>query len=179
LAAALLAAVCRGEQRVTDPGESSVADLLGQYASILRALRERGVVRSANAPAGDYAEWLFAKALGGTLVDNFSVKSYDLTLVDGVRVQVKTRVISDPPRRGQLQTSPFRSWDFHLAGLLLLRDTDYAVLRAALVPVAVVEAQSTFRPHVNGAVVQMNDALLGHPEARDVTADLRRAAIEG
>jgi hypothetical protein len=67
---------------MTESDDASVAELLGQYAGILRTLRERGVVRSANAPAGDYAEWLFAKALGGTLVDNFSVKSYDLTLPD-------------------------------------------------------------------------------------------------
>lgn len=156
--------------------EVSVADLLGQYAAILRDLRTRGVVRSANAPAGDYAEWLFARALGGRLVENFSVKSYDLTLPDEIRVQVKTRVVSDPPRRAQVQTSPFRSWDFHLAGLLLLRDTDYGVLRAALVPVEVVRELSVFRAHVNGAVVHMTDSLLGHQSARDVTHDLRQAA---
>jgi hypothetical protein len=107
------------------------------------------------------------------------VKSYDLTLPDETRIQVKTRVVSDPPRRGQVQTSPFRSWDFQHAGLLLLRDTDYAVLRAALVPVEVVQAQSSFRAHANGSVVQMTDTLLGHPSASDVTEELRLAALDG
>jgi hypothetical protein len=75
---------------------------------------------------------------------HFSVKSYDLALPDGARVQVKTRVVSAPPRRGHLQTSPFNSCDFQLAGLLLLRDSDYA----ALVPVDVVREQLVFRAHV-------------------------------
>ncbi|MEX2654251.1 MAG: hypothetical protein WD532_04380, partial [Acidimicrobiia bacterium] len=66
-----------------------MGDLLSSYAAILAELRERGVVRSANAPAGDYAEWLCSRALGATLVDNFSVKSHDLVLSDGRRVQVK------------------------------------------------------------------------------------------
>jgi hypothetical protein len=52
-------------------------------------------------------------------------------------------------------------------------------LRAALVPVEVVQAQSSFRAHVNGAVVQMTDTLLGHPSASDVTEDLRLAALDG
>lgn len=70
-------------------------------------------------------------------------------LADGRRVQVKTRVTSDPPRAGQLQTSPFRSWDFGLAAFVLLRDYDYAVRRAVLLPVEVVRAQSTYRSHTD------------------------------
>lgn len=156
----------------------SVGELLSSYAKILAELRERGVVRSANAPAGDYAEWLCARALGATLVDNFSVKSHDLVLVDGRFVQVKTRVTSEPPKAGQLQTSPFRSWDFDLGALVLLRDYDYAVRRAVLLPVEVVRAQSTFRSHVNGSVVMMRGALLNHEDAEDITDRLRAAAGE-
>jgi len=89
--------------------EQTVADLLAGYARILAELRRRGVVRSNNAPAGDYAEWLAARGLGGALADNSSVKSYDITLPSGERVQVKARVVSEPPIAGQLQTSPFRS----------------------------------------------------------------------
>jgi len=154
----------------------TVGELLASYAKILAELRERGVVRSANAPAGDYAEWLCSRALRATLVDNFSVKSHDLVLADGRRVQVKTRVTSEPPKAGQLQTSPFRSWDFDLAAFVLLRDHDYAVRRGILVPVEVVRAQSTYRSHVNGSVVMMRSALLDHNDAKDVTDQLRAAA---
>jgi hypothetical protein len=156
--------------------EASVAEILSGYARILAELRRRGIVRSANAPAGDYAEWLCARALSATLVDNFSVKSHDLVLADGRRVQVKARVTSDPPRAGQLQTSPFRSWDFDLAAFVLLRDHDYEVLRGVLVPVEVVRAQASFRRHVNGFVVLMRGALLDHHEAQDITDRLRAAA---
>ncbi len=154
----------------------TVGELLSIYAEILAELRERGVVRSANAPAGDYAEWLCSRALGASLVDNFSVKSHDLVLADGRRVQVKTRLTSEPPKAGQLQTSPFRSWDFDLAALVLLRDYDYAVRRAVLLPVEVVRAQSSYRSHVNGSVVIMKGALLDHEDAEDITDQLRTAA---
>jgi hypothetical protein len=154
----------------------STAELLSGYAQTLAELRRRGVVRSNNAPAGDYGEWLTARALGGTLVENFSVKSYDLTLPAGERVQVKTRVVSAPVRRGQLQASVFRSWDFELAALVLLRDNDYAVHRAALVPVQVVQSSAVRVEHVNGWRLVMTDDVLAHPEAQDFTDAAREAA---
>lgn len=40
------------------PAEQTVPELLAGYAMVLAELRRRGVVRSANAPAGDYGEWL-------------------------------------------------------------------------------------------------------------------------
>lgn len=58
----------------------STQELLQGYAGTLAELRRRGLIRSGNAPAGDYSEWITARALHGTLVDNFSVKSYDLTM---------------------------------------------------------------------------------------------------
>ena len=42
-------------------------DLLRLHADVLRELRQRGVVRSENGPAGDYAELLVARALELTL----------------------------------------------------------------------------------------------------------------
>lgn len=136
------------------------------------------MVRSGNAPAGDYAEWITARALRGTLVDNFSVKSYDLTTPDGARVQVKTRVVGLPLRRGQLQASVFRSFDFELAALVLLRDIDYAVHRAVLVPAALVQAKALRVEHVNGWRLTMTPDVLDHQEAQDFTAKARRAAAE-
>ena len=155
----------------------SVAALLASYCRLLAELRKREVIRSNNAPAGDYAEWLTARALTGELVKNFSVKSYDLTAGSGELVQVKTRVVSDPPTRGQLQTSPFRSWEFDLAAFVLLRNHDYFVVRASLVPRDVAKENSRFTAHVNGHIVHMTPNLMGHPTARDITAALRSAAL--
>lgn len=159
---------------VADP--RTTAELLRGYAETLVELRRRGVVRSNNAPAGDYGEWLVHRALGGTMVANFSVKSYDLTLEDSRRVQVKTRVVSAPVKRAQLQSSVFRSFDFELAALVLLRDTDYAVHRAVLVPVAVVQALASRVDHVNGWRLAMTTDVLDHQESEDFTAAARRAA---
>lgn len=110
-------------------------------------------------------------------MDNFSVKSYDLALPAGERVQVKCRVVSDPPKTGQLQTSSFRSWDFERAALALLRSVDYSVLRAALIPVAVVRETARFAAHVNGSNLQMRASLFEDPQAKDITAALRAAAM--
>ena len=81
-----------------------------------------------------------------------------------------------PLRAGQLQTSPFRSWEFDFAAFVLLAADDYRVARAALVPVAAVREVARRRAHVNGDVVMMNSALLGHPEATDLTEALNQAA---
>jgi hypothetical protein len=158
--------------------QKTVAELLAGYAQTLVELRRRGVVRTSNAPAGDYGEWLTAKALGGTLADR-SVKSYDVTLPTGKRVQVKARVVSDPPKAGQLQTGAFRSYDFDLAAFVLLRDTDYQVLRAALVPVEVVVKNASHSNHVNADSVRMTSEVLEHEGAIDITVQLREAAKGG
>jgi hypothetical protein len=158
------------------PADQSVPELLAGYAASLVELRRRGVVRSNNAPAGDYGEWLVAEALGGTLADTSSEKSWDVRLATNERVQVKTRVVSVPTRPGQLQTSSFRSWDFELAAFVLLRAEDYSVVKAALVPVTVVIEHGRWRQHVNGHVVMMDPSLLGHPQATDITIRLNEAA---
>lgn len=84
-----------GDDRVP---HQSVAELLVGYAEILAELRQRGVVRSDNAPAGDHAEWLVATALGGKLAETFSEKSWDVLLSTDEKarkIQVKARVVSD------------------------------------------------------------------------------------
>ena len=125
------------------PDRTPTPELLAQYAATLVELRRRGVLRTNNAPLGDYAEWLLHRALGGALANSTSAKSYDLTLQDGRRVRVKARLVSDPPSRGQLQTSPFRSWDFELAALMLL--DSYAPTLAVLAPVVVLRAYAQHR----------------------------------
>src|ERR1700744_346309 len=53
---------------------------------------------------------------------------------DGEKLQVKARVVSDPVQPGPLQLSPFRSFGFDSAVILLLSATDYPVSRASKVP---------------------------------------------
>lgn len=154
--------------------DARAADLFAAYRQILGELRERGIVRSDNAPAGDYAEYLVTKAFDGVLAAA-SEKSWDVLAV-GRKIQVKCRVVSDPIGARQRQLSPFRSFDFDAAVIVLFRNTDYSVLRGVELPVDVVKNASVFRSHVNGHVVRATDALLTHESAFDLTELLNRAA---
>lgn len=154
-------------------------DLLAGYAQTLRILRERGVLRTANAPLGDYAEWLVWRAFGGTLEPN-STKSHDVTDRDGRRLQVKARLVSPKPTPGQLQTSVFRSWAFDYAVLIQLDERDYSVVRASVLPVALFDegrANARWSEHVKGWAVFMTPELMGHADAIDVTMELRNASL--
>jgi len=130
------------------------------------------VIRTENAPVGDYAEYLVAAALGGELEPN-SKKSWDVRGSDGEKLQVKARVVSEPAEPGQLQLSPFRSFDFHSAVIVLLSAADYAVVRASKVPRHVVETSAVYRRHVNGKVLFARVEIMGHRDATDLTATLR------
>lgn len=163
-----------------DLAGAPTGQLLELYASTLAELRGRNVLRTNNPPAGDYAEWLVARALDGTLMDN-SVKSFDVESETYGRIQVKACVVSQPPRRGQLQTSPFRSDGFEYAALVQFSHIDYTIVAGTLVPADVIKASWTWRGHVNGHVLRMTPALMAASEANasiiDVTALLRDAAL--
>jgi len=152
----------------------SESGLFSLYRSILRELKSRGVIRTENAPVGDYAEYLVATALGGQLAPN-AEKAWDVLGSGGEKLQVKARVVSEPAEPGQLQLSPFRSFGFDAAVIVLLSAADYAVSRASKVPRHVVESAAVYRQHVNGSVLFARPDIMGHPEATDLTATLRAA----
>jgi hypothetical protein len=148
-----------------------ISDLLGIYGQVLAELNERKVIRSANAPTGDYAEWLVQRALGGELQPN-SNKSADL-IVRKKKVQIKARVLSDPEKSGERQLSPFRSWDFDDA-VIVLFNRRYAVRRATRIKVGELKAAAKEDSWVSGHRVIARDALLDR--GRDITEKLREAA---
>jgi hypothetical protein len=153
----------------------SEAQLFSMYRAILAELKNRGVIRTENAPVGDYAEHLVATALGGRLAASNAEKSWDVLGNDGEKLQVKARVVSEPAKPGQLQLSPFRSFGFDSAVIVLLSATDYAVVRASKVPRNVVETYAVHRQHVNGKVLFARPEIMGHADATDLTAILRAA----
>jgi len=162
---------------------ATVAELLAGYAAILAELRRQGVVRTNNAPAGDYAEWLVEQALNGTISRNRSEKAYDLMLADGRRVQVKARVVSSPPKPSQLASSVFRSFKegrepgFDVAALVLLRERDYRPVLGVLVPVDIIKDHSHHRPHVNGHIVFIKPPLTTAHGVEDITELLVAASM--
>jgi hypothetical protein len=152
------------------------AQLFSTYRSILRELRKREVIRTTNAPTGDYAEFLVARLLGVKLAPN-SEKSWDVRAQDGKTLQVKSRVVANPRAADERQLSPFRSFGFDEVVIVLFND-NYGVWRAVRLPVAVVEERSAYRSHVNGHVLFAKDQLLDDPLATDITSELKAVAGE-
>ena len=153
-------------------GEMTVGELLSVSRAILAELRRRGVIRTGNAPAGDYAELLVQRATGGELAPN-SQKSWDVLTSDGERLQIKARVVTDPRKRGERQLSVFRSWEFD-AAVVVLFDDEFRVWRAARLPLETFQAAAQFVERVSGYRVFATDDLLDRGE--DWTERLRAAA---
>lgn len=152
----------------------TAAQLLALHAQIGEELRERGVVRSANNPTGDLAEYLFCAAFGWQQAPN-SERGFDATGPDGVRYQIKGRRVHR--RNPSRQVSAIRDlagaqFDV-LAGVIF--DDDFRVVRAALVPREVVAEQSTYVAYTNSHRFHLRDEIWNIPGVRDVTAEIDAA----
>ncbi len=151
----------------------TVRQLLSLHGQILDELRGRQILRTGNSPVGDYAEHLFARAFGWTLVANSSA-GHDAEH-QGVRYQIKARRVTarNPSRQlSALRRLPEKSFDW-LAGILF--DADYGVSRAILIPHALVMERASFSAHVNGWRILLEDWWWTLPGTRDVTGDLKEA----
>ena len=143
------------------------------HVAALGELRDRGILRSANNPTGDYAEWLFCQAFGWDQAAN-SVKGYDATDSDGIRYQIKGRRLHQLNTSRQL--SAIRDMDGFdvLAGVLF--DAAFVVSRAALIPSAVVRDRSKFTQHTNSHRFLLRDDIWNADSVVDVTANLQQVA---
>jgi hypothetical protein len=150
----------------------TVRDLLRLSAVIVTELNSRGVVRSRNAPAGDLAEYLVAKAYQGKLAGP-SVKSWDVQAGDQ-KLQVKCRLVEPGTRRYE-SFSPFRSWDFDACVFIALDCYTYDVVQAVEVPAAAVKAIARETAWVKGYRVSVRQLAGSIAGARDVTYLIRQA----
>lgn len=140
--------------------------LLQLDAKIKDELKGRGVLRTNNAPLGDYTEHLVVTAFGWSIAPN-SEKSFDALSSDGNRIQIKGRRIVEP--NGSVQLSAIRNFSGFDTLCIVLFDKDYNVTRAVLVPSPVAEAQARRQSHTNSYLVFANTRLLEHQDAIDVT----------
>ena len=151
----------------------STQQLIALHRSTLKELYDRGIVRTMNAPQGDYAERLVAEAYGGQLAPN-SEKSWDVAASGGDHIQVKSRVL-DAHRPGTRQMSILRSWGFDLAVVILFSNEDLSVTQAVEFKAAVIKEHARYVSHVNGW------RLVATPEimalGRDITVDIQSAAL--
>lgn len=155
----------------------SVPELLLLHAGVLDELRARKVVRSSNGPAGDYAELLFSRAFGWTLVNNSSA-GFDATDSEGTRYQIKCRRLTS--HNGSRQLSAIRRLAAHPFDILaaLLLDEQFRVKRGALIPINVVEKEAKFTEHTNSSRFMLRDAVWRLDGVRDVTTELKVAEGE-
>ena len=152
--------------------ELTTAELLALNRQTLHELHRRGVIRTLNAPTGDWAELLVATAYDGTLAPN-SEKSYDVLTPEGRRLQVKARIL-DPGRVGSHILSVIRTWEFDACVVVLLSSEDLSVLAASEIPTEPLREVATYRKHTNGWAVRPTPAVMALGE--DVAEMLKAAA---
>ena len=149
----------------------SVLELLKLHSEVIGELRAREIVRSANNPTGDYAEWLFCRAFGWEQAAN-SVKGYDATDEDNVRYQIKGRRLHQ--RNTSRQLSAIRDLEGFDVLASVLFDEHFGIQRAALIPSSVVQSKSNYTSHTNSYRFLLRDDIWGAEGVQDVTENLRR-----
>ncbi len=148
----------------------TVAEFLKLHVQIGEELRSRGVVRSANTPTDDLAEYLFCNAYGGKRAPK---RGYDAEADDGTRYQIMGRRIH---RRNQSrQLSAIRNLaDGHFQVLAAVLFDDYfTVKRAALVPRPIIEKEATY--YTNSHRFMLHDGVWSISEVTDATQRIKEA----
>lgn len=153
---------------VDDLSNSRARELLGLHAAVIDEFRRRGIGRTGNAPIGDYAGTLFARAFGWMLEAN-SAAGNDAIDTACVRYQIKARRVtpSHPSRQhGAIRKLPQRPFDY-LAAVLF--DAEFDILRAVLIPVNTVIDVAKPVPHTNSWRVMLSDRLIATMGVWDVS----------
>jgi hypothetical protein len=153
-----------------DPRIRSTPELLGDWAAIMRVLRDRDVIRTNNNPVGDIAEAIVAEHFAGTR-GSFSQPGWDVLTPAGERIQVKAMRITATTKRRNL--SPIRDSAYDSVVVVIL-DEDFQVTEGLQLDRAVVEDLFDHRPYVNGRVITVTKTLREHPQVG--TLDLAPAA---
>lgn len=153
----------------------TIPELLKAHGAVLDELRRREIVRSANSPVSDLAEILYCRAFGWHRENN-SAAGHDATDDTGVRYQIKARRLSKPKGSRQLsaiRNLPDNPFD-HLAGVLF--DGEFGIIRAALIPIAVVKERAKRSDHTNSWKFLLRDDVWSAPGVVDVTTRIRAVA---
>ena len=155
----------------------SIQALLRLHYRVLDELKTRRLIRSANAPIGEYAELLFCEAFDWTRAENNSNAGFDATDQSGSRIQLKARRIVGKGSRQlgsirNLQRAPFDK----LAAVLFAKNLD--IVRAAIIPLDIVKALAVHDPYTNSYKFTLEDDVWNIPDVQDVTTPIEMAAAE-
>ena len=151
--------------------EKSLSELLALYSDVMGELRQREIIRTANNPIGDIAEYLFCDAFGWMQEPNSS-KSFDAVGDDGTRYQIKGRRIHAHNKSRQL--GAIRDLEGFDVLAAVLFDDDFQVMRAALIPADVVKKRASYVARTNSNRFMLQDVVWQEPGVQDVTARLLR-----
>jgi hypothetical protein len=150
----------------------TVNELLTLGVDATQELRSRGIVRTANNPIGDFAEYLFCRAFSWKLADN-SQKDADAVGPDGVRYQIKARRLAGnlgDRQLSALRNLPDQRFD-KLAAVLF--DKRFGIARAVIIPHALVVAKAVHQTHTNSWRFILRDEVWSWRGVEDVTMPLR------
>ncbi len=147
----------------------SPIELLNIDAAILAELRARGIIRTDNAPLGDYTEYLVARTLGLTLQRNSSAGYDAIDEQDNIKYQIKGRRPSDTNPSTQvsaIRRLEAQNFDFLIA---VLFHHDFRVKKAYKIPHAVVVEHARPVPYSNSHRLHIQGLLLTHTDTEDIT----------
>ncbi|NJM50325.1 MAG: hypothetical protein HC843_05070 [Sphingomonadales bacterium] len=153
-----------------DLTSQSPQHLLQMTALAAMELKRRAIIRTGNAPLGDVAEYLFCQCFGWEIAGN-SQSGFDALSAD-TRYQIKARRISAGNKSRQL--SAIRNLEakkFDYLAVILFGE-DYDILRAAIIPHALVKAHSRHTAHTNSARFLFTDTMASLDGVTDVTAKI-------
>ncbi len=154
----------------------SVLQILGLYSQILEELCSRGVLRSVNNPAADYAENLCCRALSLKRSPK-STKGYDAKDANGNKYEIKARRLTSrrlPTRFSAIRKLEHDQFDFLIA--VLFRE-DFSVERSAIFSREIIHKKVFRQNHVNAWILPLNDDLWRQPGAIDITKKLKQIQL--
>lgn len=137
-------------------------ELLAEWASVMRELKRRGVIRTNNNPVGDIAEAIVAAHVGGQR-GSFSQRGWDVLTPEGERIQVKA--MRQTGRRRNL--SPIRDSDYDSV-IVVVFDEDFQITEGLKVSREVVEDLFDHRAYVNGRIIVLTQALRADPRVERI-----------
>lgn len=143
----------------------STRELLALWAAIMRELRRRKIVRTANNPIGDIAEALVAAHFDGER-KGFSHAGWDVSTPDGERLEVKGIRFAEVRTRSNL--SPIPSSSTYTAAIVVVFDENLRVTEALRVPRATVESLFKPRKRDGARVIRVGRRLREHPTVEPV-----------
>ncbi len=152
-----------------DFSDKTNGELFALLANVMRELRKRDLVRTANNPVADLGERLFCSALGWHREQN-QAKDFDAITEKQEKVQIKARRMTrekDSMRSGVIRDK--EGWDLIA---LAMFDADFMIKRAIIVPRQTVLRHMKWSKRQLGWYISLTQRFWREPDIVDVSKEL-------